>query len=308
MQKSVLVTGELNPDLVLQGYQSFPALGKEVLVEDFVSTLGSASAICAAGLAKLGTPVSFIGKVGADLWGDFSRDALAAEGVDVSLLIRDPAVKTGVTVSVTSHSDRALITYPGAIVALVGTDVSDEVLRRFNHLHMSSYFLQEGMRRTCRDLFARARTHGLTVSLDPGFDPSERWERDLIDTLREVDLFFPNEVELAGITGETDPERALNMLTNKRTRTIAKLGRSGCATLDKGRFVHVPAFQVEPVDTTGAGDSFDAGFLHAWLQDRPLMECLRWGAACGALSTRASGGTPGQPTAADVEEFLRTRP
>ncbi len=305
--KTVLIVGEVNPDLVLQGYHAFPALGKEVLVDDFVSTLGSASAICAVGLARLGTPVSLLSKVGRDPWGDFCLDLLRSEGIDLTYVIRDPTVKTGVTVSVTSRTDRALITYLGAIVALGAHDVADRVFEGFRHLHVSSYFLQRGLRESCRDLFTRARARGLTTSLDPGFDPSERWGKDLIDTLSEVDLFFPNEVELRGITGLDDPVRALDVLANGRTRTVAKLGRDGCATLDDGRTLLVPAFVVEPVDTTGAGDSFDAGFLHAWLGGRAIRECLAWGAACGALSTRALGGTSGQPRAEEVERFLRTR-
>lgn len=306
--KSVLIAGEVNPDLLLQGYQAFPALGKEVLVDDFVSTLGSASAICAAGLARLGTPVAFVGKVGADVWGDFCTNALKTLGVDVSRIRRDPSLKTGVTVSVTSEADRALITYLGAIVALRGSDVTDEMLAGFDHLHVSSYFLQGGMRRSSRELFERATAKGLTTSLDPGFDPSERWDRDLIDTLQTVDLFFPNEVELAAVTGEPDPAEALARLDNGRTRTIAKLGADGCAAREQGRLVRIKAFSVTAVDTTGAGDSFDAGFLHAWLRGSQLRDCLRYGAACGALSTRAVGGTPAQATAAEVDAMLRTQP
>lgn len=306
--KSVLVAGELNPDLVLQGYHAFPALGKEVLADDFVSTLGSASAICAMGLARLGTPVSFLSKVGQDIWGDFCIDALRSAGIDVSRIRREPVLKTGVTVSVTSRTDRALITYLGSIVALRGEDVGDAAFGGFDHLHVSSYFLQEGLRSSCRDLFERATAHGLTTSLDPGFDPSETWGRDLIETLTAVDLFFPNEVELTAITGQAKTTKALERLENGRTLTVGKLGARGCAVREAGRLVQVPAFEVDVVDTTGAGDSFDAGFLHAWLGGSSLRDCLRYGAACGALSTRAVGGTPGQPTSADVDALLRTRP
>lgn len=306
--KSVLVAGELNPDLLLQGYHAFPAPGKEVLVDDFVSTLGSASAICAVGLARLGTPVAFVSKVGADVWGEFCIDALKVDGIDVSRIRRDSSIKTGVTVSITSQADRALVTYPGSIVALAGRDVTDDMFNGFDHLHVSSFFLQKGLRASSRDLFERATARGLTTSLDPGFDPSERWDRDLIDTLSAVDLFFPNEVELTGITGVSDPAEALARLENGRTLTIAKLGTAGCTARVDGRLVSVPAFDVSTVDTTGAGDSFDAGFLHAWLRGSVLLDCLRYGAACGALSTRAVGGTPGQPTAREVDEMLRTHP
>jgi sugar/nucleoside kinase (ribokinase family) len=303
--KRVLVAGELNVDLILQGYQSFPAPGKEVLVDDFVMTLGSASAICAMGLARLGTPVAFLGVVGADPWGAYCLETMRAAGIDVSRVVVDPAVKTGVTVSLTSAGrDRALVSYLGSIAALQGGAVADSALRGFAHLHVSSYFLQQKLGPSCAALFARARAASLTTSLDPGFDPGERWGGGLKETLREVDLFFPNEVELRGIAGTDDVRQGLARLENGRTRTVVKLGPRGAATLVDGELVEAAAFPAELVDTTGAGDSFDAGFLHAWLQGRPLAECLRWGSACGSLSTRGSGGTGRQADRAEVERLL----
>ena len=302
--KRVLVVGEINLDLILSNYQAFPALGREVLVEDVVSTLGSASAIFAVGLARLGTPVAFLGKVGADQAGEQCLQAMRAGGVDVSRVIKDAALKTGLTVSITSARERALVSYLGAIAALTGADVPDSAFSGFDHLHVSSYFLQQGLRPAIASLFARARERGLTTSLDPGFDPSERWEADLRQALRSVDVFFPNEVELCALGGEAQPLDALQRLQNGRTLIVAKLGGAGCAAHEGAALVSVPAFPVETVDTTGAGDSFDAGFVHAWLQGKPLRECLRWGAACGALSTRGLGGTARQADRAEVEALL----
>ena len=202
----VLAIGELNVDLILQGYERFPELGKEVLVRDSILTLGSSSAICAVGLARLGDAVSFLGKVGHDTWGDFCRARLAEEGVDISRVIVDERLKTGITTS---------------------------------------------------------------------------------------------------ITGETDPERGLRRLANGRTLVVAKLGAAGAMALDGENLVCVPSLPLRPVDTTGAGDSFDAGFLHRWLAGSGIEEALRYGTACGALSTRALGGTSSQPRAPEVEEFLR---
>src|SRR5262249_6742604 len=191
---------------------AFPAPGKEVLVDDAVMTLGSASAICAVGLARLGTPVRFVGRVGADAWGDDCLAAMRAAGVDVSRVVRDPALKTGLTVSITSAQDRALVSFPGAIGALRAADVGDDAMRGVDHLHVSSYYLQEGLRPECRRLFARAHAAGLTTSLDPGFDPRERWGEDIVEALAEVDLFFPNEVELRAIAGTADIAEALRRL------------------------------------------------------------------------------------------------
>jgi sugar/nucleoside kinase (ribokinase family) len=307
MGKGILVVGEINVDLVLSGARAAVTPGKETLVDDFNMALGSASAIAAAGLARLGERVAFLGKVGIDPWGDFCLRELGRAGVDTSRCHRDPACKTGVTVSISSPRDRALVTYLGAIAALTGADCDGVDLEAFDHLHVSSYFLQAGLRPGCRALLARARAAGLSTSLDPGFDPEERWGADLRETLCEVDVFFPNEVELAALTGVADPGEALRRLDNGHTRTVAKLGSAGCMILERGSILAVPAFNVQPVDTTGAGDSFNAGFLHAWLEGRPIGACLRYASACGALSTLRPGGTGGQPDAREVELFLRSR-
>ena len=302
--KKVLVVGEINVDLVLQGYHDFPAPGKEVLVDDFSMVLGSASAICAMGLARLGDPVAFLGKVGDDPWGRFCVEAMRERRIDVSRIVVDAALKTGVTVAITSPSDRALVSFLGSISALVGADVPGTVFPSFDHLHVSSYFMQEGLRPAIRGLFAEARRRGLTTSLDPGFDPSETWGRDLRDTLQEVDVFFPNEVELRALSGSDDPEEGLRRLQGGRTRIVAKLGALGAMTLDEGGTVRFPALPVKTLDTTGAGDSFNAGFLHAWLRAEPVLSCLRLGGACGALSTLGLGGTARQPSRDEAEAFL----
>jgi sugar/nucleoside kinase (ribokinase family) len=172
------------------------------------------------------------------------------------------------------------------------------------HFHVSSYFLQDGLRPGLKNLFAEARRLGLSTSLDTGYDPSEQWSADLIDTLQEVDVFLPNELEIQGIANRQDVVDGLRALDNGHTLVVGKLGSEGCISLDQGTLVKVKAFPVQVVDTTGAGDSFDAGFLHAWLRGRALRDCLRFGAACGALSTRGMGGTATQPSEEEVESFV----
>jgi sugar/nucleoside kinase (ribokinase family) len=219
-------------------------------------------------------------------------------------VIRGGGVQTGLTVAITHPLDRALVTYLGAISALTGRDVPTTSMAGFHHLHSSSFFFQEGLRPDFPDLFARAQAAGLTTSLDTGYDSHEQWDGGLRATLEHTDLFFPNEVELAALTGTGDPAEGLRRLDNGRTRVVAKLGKNGAMTLDGGRAVHVPAYPVETIDTTGAGDSFNAGFLHRWLQGAPIVECLQLGAACGALSTLGLGGTAAQPTLAEAEALV----
>jgi sugar/nucleoside kinase (ribokinase family) len=255
-------------------------------------------------LAKLGHRVGFISKVGDDAWGDFCKQQLRSLGVDVSRVTSDPALQTGLTVSITSAKDRALVTYLGAITALEQQHVKDEDLKSYRHLHVSSFFLQRGLRPGLKQLFGRATKLGLSTSLDPGFDPEEQWGDDLVDVLTEVDVFLPNEVELAAITRVRNRVQALRSLQNGRTIVIAKLGAEGSMTLQNGQPVLIPAFAVNAIDTTGAGDSFNAGFLHSWLEKKPVVDAMRFASACGALSTMALGGTAGQPTADQALAYL----
>ena len=305
--KRVLVVGEINIDLICQGYHAFPSPGREVLVDDFRMVLGSASAICAMGLARLGTPVAFFGKVGDDPSGHFCLDAMRARGIDLEAVVVDAGLKTGVTVAITSTVDRALVSFLGSIASMSERDVPRALFSHADHVHVSSFYLQEALRPGVEKLFRDARAAGLTTSLDPGFDPSERWDPDLIETLRSVDVFFPNEVELRGLTGSDDPEEAVRRLQkgSSRVLVVAKLGARGAMAIDAGgRTVHVPAPRVDVVDTTGAGDSFDAGFLHAWLGGAELTDCLRLGAACGGLSTRGLGGTATQADLAEARALM----
>ncbi|NUO73330.1 MAG: carbohydrate kinase family protein [Frateuria sp.] len=308
--KPVLVAGEINADLVFSGCTSLPSFGREVLASGFRQGPGSSSMICAMGLARLGEAVLFAGVAGQDGWGGYCIAALREVGIDVDAVQLRPGLRTGLTVALSAAHDRALVTYPGAIAALRAQDVPDALLARAGHLHVSSYYLQSALRPGLRGLFERAHKLGLTTSLDPGFDPDERWGGDeLIGLLAEVDVFLPNALEACAISGKPSPEEALQTFANGRTRTVVKRGGEGCITLDDdGRHLAVPAFAVDALDSTGAGDSFDAGFLHAWRRGRPLRDCLRWGAACGALSTRGIGGTASQADEADVERLLADHP
>lgn len=290
----ILVIGDINLDLIFSGYETFPRPGSEVLVEDFAMVLGSASCITAIGLRKLGNEVAFLGKAGADRNGDFCISEMAAAGLDVARVIRDPAVKTGITVSITSVRDRALVSYLGATTTLREADIPDSTFDGFQHLHLSSFYLLESLRPRCAELFRRAHAHGLTVSVDPAFDPKGQWTTGFREVLAEVDVFLPNEVELHGVTGVEDPLAALRLLENGRTLTVGKLGPRGAMALENGTPVSQAAPQVEVVDPTGAGDSFSAGFLHGWLHGRPLQDALLLGVACGSYSTMGLGGTAHQ--------------
>ncbi len=305
MQRPVVVAGEINVDLIFTGVPALPQFGSEMLAENFAQCPGSSSMILAMGLARLGDPVRFVGRCGDDAFGRFCVAALGDGGVDTAAIAAEAVLRTGVTVAMSSRTDRALLTWPGAIAELDADDVGDGVLADARHLHVSSYYLQTRLRPRAGELFARAKAAGLTTSLDPGSDPAQHWGRELIDVLRHVDLFLPNQNEACAITGTDTPEDALRALANGVTRTALKTGSRGAMTLEQGKPLSAPGYAAQAVDTTGAGDSFNAGFLHAWLRDLPMLDCLRWGNACGALSTRGLGGTAAQGTVDDVLALIR---
>lgn len=306
--KPLLVAGEINVDLILSGITSAPEFGREIVGTGFHQVPGSSSMICAMGLARLGHPVRFVGRAGDDERGRFCREAMRAAGIDVAGATLELALETGVTLALSSREDRALVTYPGAIDALVADDITDAMLAAAGHLHVSSYYLQNGLRPGLPRLFARARRARVGISLDPGFDPSQRWGYELIELLADVDVFLPNRSEACALTGASDPVEALRALSPRGVRTVIKCGADGCIALEDERVVRVPARPVEAVDSTGAGDSFNAGFLHAWRQGLPLETCMRWAVACGSLSTRGVGGTARQASADEVRQWLETTP
>jgi len=154
---SVLIAGEINLDLILHDYSAFPSLGQEVIVDECLMTLGSASAITAVGLSRLGVPVRFVGKIGQDSWGDQCLEEMRAAGVDTSLVSRTQELQTGITVSVSSSADRALVTFPGAIAELRAEEIPDDAWKDVGHLHISSYYLQRCLQPAIPDLFRQAR-------------------------------------------------------------------------------------------------------------------------------------------------------
>ena len=299
----ILVVGDINVDLILSGLHGTPGLGREVLVDDFSMVLGCAACITAAGLVKLGNEVSFVGKVGTDAGGEFCLGQMRELGLDVSRVIRGPGLKTGVAAVMSTPEDRGHITYLGAITALQEDEIRDECFQGVSHLHLSSFFLLESLRPDCRRLFRRAHEHGLTVSLDPCHDPASEWGPDLKEILAEVDVFLPNQVEITGITETPDPVEALKRLQNGRPLSVLKLGAEGALALGDSGPQRQTAPSLQPIDPTGAGDSFNAGFLHAWVRGRSLQEAMQLGVACGSYSTLGFGGTAHQPTYAQARDF-----
>jgi sugar/nucleoside kinase (ribokinase family) len=296
----LLVIGEINPDLILRDPDIVPVFGQaEKLVEDAKLTIGSSSVITACGAARLGLKVSFIGLVGDDQFGRFMLRAMEERGIDTSACIVEPRVPTGMSVILGGSNDRAILTYPGTIPLLEAEQIDRTMLEQARHLHVGSYFLLDNLRPELPEIFTDARERGLTTSLDTNWDPAEEW--DLNAVLAHVNVFFPNKNEVLLITGEDDFTEAVDLLSEQVPTLAVKLGVQGGLARRGKESVNAPILPVKVVDTTGAGDSFNAGFLYGYLNNFSLKDSLVLACVCGSLSTRAAGGTAAQPT---LEEAL----
>jgi sugar/nucleoside kinase (ribokinase family) len=299
----ILVAGEINPDLILSG-DVIPEFGQvEKLVHSAGLTVGSSSAIFACGAARLGLKVAFIGVCGQDVFGRFMLDEMSKRSVDVSNVILRADRQTGFSVILNQQSDRAILTYPGLIAALRSSDISDNLLRRARHLHVASYFLQTELLPGLPELFRRARSFGLTTSLDTNYDPSEEWT-GLDALLSATNVFLLNEREALSLTGQPDVDRAARWLASKVEAVAIKLGPDGALGVRDGSMARAASIPVRVIDTVGAGDSFDAGFLLGYLNQWSLERSLRLACVCGALSTQKAGGTNGQPALEEAIKYV----
>lgn len=299
-QPLVLIVGDACPDLVLTG-DIVPRFGQaEQLLDKADLVIGGSGTIMACGLARLGVPVAVAAVVGDDVYGDFMRASLESAGVDTRWLRTDPQTPTGLSVILSGQADRAILTLPGTM----GT-TDPTVLPAYDELagvrvvHSASMFLLPGLA-PALPAWLRGLDDNVTVSLDTNWDPRESWA-GARDVLGRADLFLPNAAELRAITAIDDLEQAGRTLASAGTTVALKNGADGGIvwTPDGSRFT-APGVPVDVVDTTGAGDSFDAGYLRGLLDGLDAQECLRVATAAGSLSTRRRGGTGAQP---DIDEL-----
>ncbi len=304
-QRDVSVVGELNLDLILYGLPEKLELEREILANNLSITLGSSSAIFAHNLARLGNSVGFSSSIGGDPLGEICLQRLGESGVDLSGVKRFAEKTTGLTVILPQGKERFILTYPGTMTEMSTADVDLNYVFAAKHLHLSSYFLQKGMQPGLPELFRQAKQHGLSTSLDTNDDPENRWSNDIHALMKYVDLLLLNEYEAHSLSGESDSARALSTLAEKVAMVVMKRGARGAvARRGKEEFTDAP-LSVEIVDSVGAGDSFDAGFIHRYIRGAGIEDCLRFGNVAGALSTTRAGGTEAFRDERHRLDFLR---
>jgi sugar/nucleoside kinase (ribokinase family) len=302
----VTIAGEVNFDLILYGLPDELPRERELLADRMMLTLGGSSAIVAHNLSALGSRVGFQSCIGDDDLGQIALQALKRSAVDVSRMRRvAESVKTGITVTLQRDAWRNMVTYSGTIADLTFEDLDLDYLADSQHFHFSSFYLQQGLRPQVPELFRKMKAAGVTISLDTNDDPDDTWEGGLDNALSYVDVFMPNEREAKKAAGVSDRETALDKLAAIVPLVVVKLGREGAMAQRGAERCVSPAVKVDAVDAVGAGDSFDAGFLHEYVRGAELSSCLRSGNLAGALSTTRPGGTEAFRDPTYREQFLK---
>lgn len=290
----LLVVGELNVDILVKGDVE-PVFGQvEKLVDSLQVCGGGSAAIFAAGAARMGLQVLFASIVGDDLFGRLMLDLMRSAGVDVSHVVVEPALATGATIHLLREDgDRAMLTDLGSIAHVTLDLVDPDWYYAVRHLHVASPFLLQGLYPSMPDMMRSAKRAGMTVSMDTNWDPTEGWH--LPEFYEHMDILMPNENELAALSGQPELGAAIDAMLERVPILAVKRGADGALGAQGSAQIETPVYAVDVQDTTGAGDTFDAGFLAAWLAGGTLHQSLLLGSACAALTMTQVGGFNGQP-------------
>ena len=303
----LVVVGDLNIDMVLTGMERMPVLDREELATDMTITIGGSSANVACTASRLGLQVALIAQVGDDHFGRLLLDRVRQAGVDISGVIVSREFKTGISVAMVIEGQRGFASFCGAMAELRFEQVNLDLVAQARHLHSGSFYLLTHLSPRLPELFAHAREHGLTTSLDTGDDPAEKYDGGLREALRATDFFIPNELELRHATGAQSLDQAVKLALDWTDNLVVKRGERGSAWFSRHFQAEQPGFPVQVVDTTGSGDAYNAGLLTAILTGKTPHEALLYANAAGAISTTKPGGSESVSGPEEVEALLRLR-
>jgi len=299
--------GILVTDIIVKTVDRYPVRGKLRLVDDIKLCSGGCAANTGIDLAKLGVKTRVMGKLGEDGFGDFLINTCRKHGLDVQGIVRDNSVGTSTTiVMVHSDGERSFLHSLGANAQFCEDDININLLIECQILHIAGFFLLpklDGL--PVASLLKKAKETGTITSLDTAWDARGRWMKLLEPCLPYLDIFLPSIEEARMITDAETVEEIAKILIDKGVKIVGlKMGKEGCYIRTKSKKIRIPAYPVEVIDTTGAGDAFVAGFLTGILKKWPLEKTGRLANAAGALSTTAIGATDGLISLEKTLEFM----
>jgi hypothetical protein len=295
----VLIPGNYFCDIIFTGLPTFPALGTEIYTDGLTVVPGGVLNTVIA-LQRLGLQVGWCGFLGNDFFSQFISTFIHAEGVDTTLIDYQNAPLRRVTVALSYPEDRAFVTHVDPPPDVIGRLLAEYSRFSFQHLHLNRLYVDERLPEFLREL----RERGITISMDCQHR-HETLDSPLVKTmLALVDMFMPNAIEAQRLTQTDSVEKAAAILKDLVPLLVIKDGGNGAYAWHRGEKWHIPAMELTPLDTTGAGDVFNAGFLSAWLKKLPINDCLLWGNICGGLSTQGYGGCSAAPSRTQVETLL----
>lgn len=299
----ILVVGELNVDLILNEIKSFPEIGKEILADNMTLSLGSSSAIFASNISVLGSKTAFAGMMGDESFGQLVLSSLSSKNVNTKFIRIDKKNKTGATIALNYGENRAMVTFPGAMKDYSLKDIPQEAFYSAKHLHLSSPFLQDNIKKDIIPLYKMAKEAGMSTSLDVQWDPEDKWDINFEKLLPLVDVFLPNQNELYAISKRNSVEQGLDFFKDLSKTVVVKMGKDGSALSENGKITYFKPFKNNDLkDAVGAGDSFNAGFLHAMIKGFDLASCMEMGNLMGAINTTARGGTSAFTSLTEVKK------
>lgn len=298
-----IVIGDANIDLVVAGCEEIPGPGQEVFVPNMTLHVGGGAALFSLALAKLGLKIAFNGILGEDGFGQFVRNQFSLYGIDTRYIRSSRKNNTGISIAINPEKDRSFITYAGTNSEISLKELDMDSVSSGRHVHLTGYRGSYNHREYV-DMTRKIRALGLTTSLDVGWDDTGEWYDGIFELMGEVDVFFMNEVEAMNYTGRSSTEDCLRELSRHSRHIVLKLGSKGAVAAVGGTTTYRSGFPVTVKDTTGAGDSFNAGYIYGFLSGQDTEQCLLYANACGAMSVSQYGGNTGTPDGPALERFV----
>ncbi len=303
----VFIYGDVNVDIVIPGVEHFPLPGQEDVVDAMNTYVGGGAALFALGLGKLGLNPVFQGTVGDDCYGKFIWEEFRKTNTDCSLLRFSKSGHTGITLSFTNKKERSFLTCRGTNSEIDLDSVNLKQVQKAGHIHVTGYAGSSNHLKYLNLLKNVKEIKGITISLDVGWDDTDEWYPGIYELFPYIDVLFMNETEAVHYGKKINAGEAAEDFSGYCKCAVVKLGKKGALACSGGKVSQADSYQVAAVDTTGAGDAFNAGFIYGFLKEKDITECLKFGNGCGALSVTKLGGNTGFPAEDELLEFIKER-